>query len=198
MVELWFHLDFGDRWLFHTPGILSSRHSPSLPLPERCPRGSWCSTCCSSENSKGQSKECNSQAPWLLTFPASRESAPGTGAFQQLCAVLAGSRHKQAQTLLLDPGNCCLRDRFAYKCPSFSRWLFKAGKEKGSLLAQNLPAPALGASPHLSSSFQPPQVPAVGMRHPPQVSAGWRIPAVCVTLQLSLLPAQPPLQPAGR
>lgn len=113
-------------------------------------------------------------------------------------AVLAGSRHKQAQTLLLDPGNCCLRDRFAYKYPSFSRWLFKAGKEKGSLLAQNLPAPALGASPHLSSSFQPPQVPAVGMRHSPQVSAGWRIPAVSVTLQLSLLPAQPPLQPAGR
>lgn len=83
------------------------------------------------------------------------------GAFQQLYAMPSESCNKQVQTLLLDFGNCCLRDRFAYKYPLFSLWLFirEAGKKKGSLLLQNLPAPAVVvASSHLSSSsslFQP-------------------------------------------
>lgn len=46
------------------------------------------------------------------------------GAFQQLYAMLSESRNKQVQTLLLDFGNCCLRDRFAYKYPLFSLWIF--------------------------------------------------------------------------
>lgn len=85
------------------------------------------------------------------------------GALHQLYAMLSESCNKQIQTLLLDFGNCCLRDRFAYKYPLFSLWLFtrEAGKKKGSLLLQNLPAPAaVVASSHLSSSsllFQPPR-----------------------------------------
>lgn len=46
------------------------------------------------------------------------------GAFQQLYAMLSESCNKQVQTLLLDFGNCCLRDRFAYKYPLFSLWIF--------------------------------------------------------------------------
>lgn len=85
------------------------------------------------------------------------------GAFQQLHAMLSESRNKQVQALLLDFGNGCLRDRFAYKYPLFSLWLFtrEDGKKKGSLLLQNLPAPAVvTASSHLSSSsllFQAPK-----------------------------------------
>lgn len=58
------------------------------------------------------------------------------GGFQQLYAMLSESRNKQVQTLLLDFGNCCLRDRFAYKHPLFSLWLFtrEAGKKRVSLL----------------------------------------------------------------
>jgi len=84
-------------------------------------------------------------------------------AFHQLYAVLSESHNKQVQALLLDFGSWCLRDRFAYKYPLFSLWLFtrEAGKKKGSLLLQNLPAPAVVvASSHLSSSsslFQPPR-----------------------------------------
>lgn len=55
------------------------------------------------------------------------------GAFQQLYATLSESHDKQVQTLLLDFGNCCLRDRFAYKYPLFSLRLFprEAGKKNG-------------------------------------------------------------------
>lgn len=58
------------------------------------------------------------------------------GAFQQLYATLSESHNKQAQALLLDFGNCCLRDRFAYKYLLFSLWLFtgETGKKKVSLL----------------------------------------------------------------
>lgn len=126
--------------------------------------------------------------PRLLPFTASWESALGTGAFQQLRAALAESRHPQAQTLLLDSGNCCLRDRFAYKYPSFSLWLSRAGEEKGSLLVQSLPGPAEGAHPS-----SPPNS-SCGGETPTPMSAGWQIPAGFGILQLSLLPAQPPLQ----
>lgn len=58
-----------------------------------------------------------------------------SGAFQQLYATPSESHDKQVQTLLLDFGKCCLRDRFAYKYPLFSHRLFarEAGKKKESL-----------------------------------------------------------------
>lgn len=104
------------------------------------------------------------------------------GAFWQLYAMLSESRNKQVQALLLDYGNCCLRDRFAYKYPLFSLWLFtgEAGKKKVSLLLQNLPASAVVAASHLSSSswlFQPPKFSLANETTTP-MSGGWQMPVI--------------------
>lgn len=112
---------------------------------------------------KGGSIRCSHQCPQLLTLlqdrlcawlslggdfgacfpqptlplpPLPRNMLRGhSGAFQQLYATPSESHHKQVQTLLLDFGKCCLRDRFAYKYPLFSHRLFarEAGTKKGSL-----------------------------------------------------------------
>lgn len=77
------------------------------------------------------------------------------GAFQQLYATLSESHNKQAQALLLDFGNCCLRDRFTYKY-----LLFLSGFSLGKQARKRYLCFSAVASSHLSSSsslFQPPK-----------------------------------------
>lgn len=74
--EPWFHLDFV---AFPHPRLALQQVQPFPASHRALSQGLW-------ESKGSESWECNSQAAWLLPFPASQESALGTGAFQQLCS----------------------------------------------------------------------------------------------------------------